>query len=79
MSVDDIAALSEIELGRMVARDCSRFGSATILKVLLPDDHCDYAIVAVEMSNPVEAQSVAKALRCPHYDAIVIIKVAERE
>jgi CheY-like chemotaxis protein len=52
----DIGSLSAAELKEAVFHHCSPFGTVKRVKVSGPDLRRDYAIAAVEMSTPIEAE-----------------------
>ena len=79
MLVVDMTDLPHAMLHSLVADHCSRFGSATLLKVLPPDDHNELGIAEIEMATPDEADNLARRYGDSRNDRRVVIVLVQKE
>lgn len=54
----DIAGLSKPHLEHAIASHCAVCGTVQTVKVLMPNDHSEYAVAVVNMATPAEAAAV---------------------
>lgn len=71
----DVSKLSEVELTDAAADQCARFGTVKHIKILPPAAHRHYAIAAVEMSDPVEAEKLRVALGDSKIGPLILIRL----
>lgn len=75
MLVLDVDKLSERQMTDAAAAQCARFGTVKHVKILPPAAHRHYAIAAVEMSDPVEAEKVRVALGDSKIGPLILIRL----
>lgn len=75
----DIASLPAAELKAAVFHHCSPFGTVKSVKVRGPDQRRDYAIAAVEMSVPIEADRVVVKFGDLKFGHTAIIRLIQEE
>ena len=75
----DIASLSESDLKDAVSCYCSQFGAVTNIKVSGPYEYGEYAIAAVEMANPAEADKVVVEIGDLRFGSTAIIRLMQEE
>lgn len=75
----DIASLSETELKEAVSCHCSQFGAVKNVKVSGPYEYGEYAIAAVEMSTPAEADNVVVKIGDLKFGSTAIIRLMQEE
>jgi CheY-like chemotaxis protein len=71
----NVAKLSEVQLSVVAAGQCARYGTVKNIKILPPAAHRNYAIAAVEMSSPVEADRLRVHLGDTKIGPVVIIRL----
>ncbi len=71
----NVTNLSEGQLTDVAAGHCARFGTVKHIKILPPAAHRHYAIAAVEMSDPVEAEKLRVALGDSKIGPLILIRL----
>lgn len=78
MLILDMQGSSNCEPERIVAEHCSRFGSATVIRLPMPDERREYGIAAVKMRSSAEANAIARKFGDARFGRIVLIRLRER-
>lgn len=77
MFVPNMANLSEVDLEKIVAERCARFGSVASIRVLQPGDRARYSVALVRMSTAGALDKVVAHLGGSKSGATAIIRLEQ--